>query len=276
MASQEDAPFENEGELKKRSNSTASSKSRLKRASWFVSGGKKMAVEAELPPPLPPPSGPPPPPPVVQPIVAESPAIRPSLERNESFEGLPETPPFPTTKTSLDSDSILNAFPSVPALIPARERSITPEAIQRNSTIQDSSTTTSPGVDFADSFATKRQSPLLPPAARLRPIAVPTQTIDGLLAPEATKETLRHDSKELPALAVETTPEKENDHHSSLFFGEELQREYNRLMEIMGENPNPGAVMRVVGGFEFKTQAFQDPQKFSNDEALSKLEFGIL
>jgi hypothetical protein len=117
---------------------------------------------------------------------------------------------------------------------------------------------------------------LLLPAARPRPIVVPTQTIDGLLAPETTTETLRHDSKDPPLLPVEATPEKEKDHRDSLTFGEELQQEYDRLMEVMGEKPNPGAVMRVVGGFEFKTQAFQDPQKFSNDEALSKLEFGIL
>ena len=47
-------------------------------------------------------------------------------------------------------------------------------------------------------------------------------------------------------------------------------------MEVMGEQPNPGAVMRVVGGLDVKTQGVDDVQKFSNDEALAKLEFGIL
>lgn len=276
LASQEDAPPMNEGGLRKRSNSTASGKSKLKRASWFVSGGKKKAAEAELPPPLPPPSGPPPPPPVVQPLVAELPATALPLEHNNSCESVPETPLSAPTKISLDSDSILNAFPSVPVPIPAQESSTAPEAVQRDSAVLDSSSTTSLGADSADDSATKRQSPLLLPAARPRPIVAPTQTIDGLLAHEPTMETLRHDSKDLPALPVEAITENKTDHHGSLTFSEELQQEYDRLMEVMGEKPNPGAVMRVIGGFEFKKQAFQDPQKFSNDEALSKLEFGIL
>jgi hypothetical protein len=189
---------------------------------------------------------------------------------------VPEAPLSLGTKTSLNGDSILNAFPSVPLPILARESSVTPEVVQRNSTVQDSSSITSPGADSADDSATKRQSPLLLPAARPRPIVVPTQTIDGLLAPETTTETLKHDSEDLLPLPVEATPEKEKDHRDSLSFSEELQQEYDRLMEVVGEKPNPAAVMRVVGGLEFKTQAFQDPQKFSNDEALSKLEFGIL
>jgi hypothetical protein len=111
---------------------------------------------------------------------------------------------------------------------------------------------------------------------RPRPIAVPTQTIDGLLSREIAKETPRHDSKQLPALPTEATTRQKNDDSKALSFSEELQQEYDRLMEVMGEQPNLGVAMRVVGKLDGTTQDADEMQKFSNDEALAKLEFGIL
>lgn len=105
-----------------------------------------------------------------------------------------------------------------------------------------------------------------------RPIAVPTQTIDGLLAPEASEQT-KHDSKQLPPLPPKSPTEEKK---KSLSFSDELQQEYDRLMEMMGQQPNPGAVYSVVGELDLKSGKVNDEPKFSNDEALSKLEFGIL
>lgn len=99
---------------------------------------------------------------------------------------------------------------------------------------------------------------------------MPTQTIDGLL-----------DSKQVPLLPISAPAlPKEKVSRKSLSFSEELQQEYDRLMEMMGEQPSPGAVMSVIGEFDFSSPktagTSPEKQKFLNDEALSKLEFGIL
>ena len=90
------------------------------------------------------------------------------------------------------------------------------------------------------------------------------------------KEPPRHDSKQLPALPADATSRQKHGDSKALSFSEELQLEYDRLMEVMGEQPNPGAVLRVVGKGDGSTQDVDDVRKFSNDEALAKLEFGIL
>jgi hypothetical protein len=137
----------------------------------------------------------------------------------------------------------------------------------------------SQSIPTGDDPGVKRQSPPSSSATNIRPrpIAVPTPIIDGiLLAPETPKETPRRDSKQLPPFPAEATTIQTKGDSKALSFSEELQQEYDRLMEVMGEQPNPGAVMRVFGELDFKTQSVDDVQKFSNDEALAKLEFGIL
>ena len=121
-------------------------------------------------------------------------------------------------------------------------------------------------------------------APKGRPIAAPTQTIDGLLALEVKKEVSKHDSKQLPHLPPEATEHAEasakrgSDNRKSLSFGQELQQEYDRLMQNIGKEPIPDAVKSVMEERDLSPKVAEslDSQKFSNNEALSKLEFGIL
>ena len=98
------------------------------------------------------------------------------------------------------------------------------------------------------------------------------------------KEVPKHDSKQLPPLPPEATKpaeapaKRDSSSRSSLSFGEELQQEYDRLMHVMGKQPVPDAVKSVMAERDISPEVAESSssQKFSNDEALAKLEFGIL
>lgn len=263
-------PFGDAITSRKRSNSTASGKPRQKRASWFQVG-KRKAAETDLPPPLPPPKDPPPKASAIQLLTAEysnkvkGTSDRPVLLRNTSSTS--SVARASIAKTSLDGESLLEAFPLVPD-------DVTPTPVTTEVNL----------VNSEDG----RDSPIipLPPRSPLRDISrrssaadtkkprnlAPMQTIDGVLSTTNGGEVVqKHDSKQSPVTNVAAN------NHTSMSFGEDLQREYDRTMKLLDLMDHK----RSSGFIQVVRKSTSDPgrmtleQKFSNEEALAALEFGL-
>ena len=259
---------------RKRSNSSGSSKPRVKRASW-IQNSKRKAVELDLPPPLPPPTGPPPAIPDVKSLTAEPPAIarrkswRPSFKRSMSTSSdAPRKSSLTVTKNSLDSDSILEAFPSVPCLI--RSKTIASKPSQSEPELAKvTSFATSPDGNPANS-QNLRQSIRF--STRDLRVAARINAIDSLVMKGAPAAPLtpKRDSKQLPPVPAES------DDRRSMSFSEELEREYDKVT-VMIENMDHKAVdpASTARWFDVGMDKIAQPTKFSNEEALAALEFGL-
>ena len=182
--------------------------------------------------------------------------------RASSGSTVPRTSTSCLNKNSLDSDSVLEAFPSVPG--PTKDGARTPDfSVPRTGLRGVNTTTITAGGDMAKRISTS--------SARSPRFITRINTIDGILKHTAnSKENPKRDSKQSLRVQVD-------DERASLSFIEELQREYDKVSQMMDlmDRKETNETGESVRNSKVRTSTMEQAQKFSNEEALAALEFDL-
>jgi len=232
--------------IRKRSKSSASERPRSKRASWFSIGRRRL--DDELPP---------------LPIVALDEPLSPvSAMELPPFSDAPVIPAAQGFRDSLGAESILRAFPSVPS--PAADDASPFEPTMRNSVFIEA-----PKKRFQGTIEIHK--PLASPKSFSQPKS-------PMLAPEGwSRPTSKLSDRRVSHQRGVSMPANPRHLSDDGFLSVEQQREYTRVtkfLEHMDRKSASGGVVSVVT--ELDATPINHRSKYSNDEALAALQFGIV